>query len=476
MADQRLAYSKHETTAGDNVATLPQSPDGVASVILFAPKLKDEPISYTLTFPSLGKADSSGDETTASITQGRKDTADPKAVEHEPEQQEAYEEGKSYTLFLPEQDNAHEVTATAVSVTSHGALLLDDEHASEKHVELIQQISQAFERIIYPRETQLFGPPCDINRDGTVTILFTKFKNRNLAGFFKHLDLIPAAPNNPRPNLQEIVYVSLESNSELVLENITHEFQHLIFFTNKFMERRGDTYVIKTEVPLEERGINEGLSHLAEDLIGYGKSMPSKIAYYLNHANTTSLHYDSDEDIEASLSARGMNYLFIRYLVDRLGAGTFREDGSFSNPKVQTFVKALHTASASGYKNLATAYTEASGVESPPFEDLMADFATTMVLAGRGKPGSSAKYAYLPQVKDPLTGNMTGAMLVGTFQAGGKTLNFKGPEVIEAKASQEDSLRPLGIKFYRVKLPSTGNGEVKLKTSSPGDVLMLIVK
>jgi hypothetical protein len=143
---------------------------------------------------------------------------------------------------------------------------------------------QAFDTLGYPLDTLNFGTPSDIDANGRVAILFTPGVNvipappgAVVLGLQTTRDLIPVA-SCAGSNEGEMFYMPVpDPNSTIngaytneaffaqtVETTLVHEFQHLINAGRR-------VYVLGT-TNLEEVWLNEGLSHIAEELLYYKES------------------------------------------------------------------------------------------------------------------------------------------------------------------------------------------------------------
>jgi hypothetical protein len=228
-----------------------------------------------------------------------------------------------------------------------------------------QHIAATFDTLVYPINVANFGAPADINGDGRSVIFYTRAVNEltpqgsssYVGGFFYARDLFPKQDNDdfegcPGSNVSEMFYMLAADpsgevngnvrNRDLILRStvatIGHEFQHLINAS-----RRLFVLDVRTSAWNEDLWLNEGLSHIAEELLYYhvsGKSPRSNIALtdivgserqveafesyaidnflryesYLEAPDTTSAIEDADD-----LAVRGAAWAFLRYAADRRG-------------------------------------------------------------------------------------------------------------------------------------------------------------
>jgi hypothetical protein len=220
-----------------------------------------------------------------------------------------------------------------------------------------------FDTLVYPLDVSAFGAPSDFDNNGKVAILFTRSVNELVnsntgyfvGGFFNPRDLFAkkgqtADDDCPGSNEGEMFYMVVPAPNGIngvthttgFVDSITtgilaHEFQHLISGGRRVFINQGAS-------DFEDIWLNEGLSHIAEELLYYresGKSPRQNLndvtiehplhgtlyAYWRNDAasNFTRLlgfleapgdnspYADDDE-----LSTRGATWSFLRYAVDRL--------------------------------------------------------------------------------------------------------------------------------------------------------------
>ena len=226
-----------------------------------------------------------------------------------------------------------------------------------------QRISARFDTLVHPLDVDAFGAPSDIDVNGRVAIIFTRTVNELsdstsgsfVGGFFNPRDLFPKVAVNPSENCPgsnegEMFYMLVPAPAgingvkhttgfvdSLTTGIVAHEFQHLINGSRRL-------YVNTTAQDFEEVWLNEGLSHIAEELLyyresgftprqnlndstirilnrptyGFWKSDASsnfvRLLRYLRAPNDNSPYANNDE-----LATRGATWSFLRYAADRLG-------------------------------------------------------------------------------------------------------------------------------------------------------------
>ncbi len=223
-----------------------------------------------------------------------------------------------------------------------------------------QRFAARFDTLVYPLDVNAFGAPSDIDKNGKVAILFTRTVNELtpanakyfVGGFFNPRDLyarVGVSFDCPASNEGEMFYMLAPDPAGAVNSNkrtlgfvdslttgvIAHEFQHLI---------NGSRRLYVNNAPDEETWLNEGLSHIAEELLYYRESgytprrnltdklirldnpaiypafkmdAASNLARFMPYLRNPSAFspYADDDEIET----RGATWSFLRYMADRLG-------------------------------------------------------------------------------------------------------------------------------------------------------------
>ncbi|MFL5608647.1 MAG: hypothetical protein ACJ8AD_19485, partial [Gemmatimonadaceae bacterium] len=221
-----------------------------------------------------------------------------------------------------------------------------------------------FDTLVYPLDVDAFGAPTDIDQNGRIVILFTRAVNELtpagadyfVGGFFYGRDLMPVSnPTEPRfacagSNESEMFYMLAPDPTGVVNGNrrrtgfvdtittstIAHEFQHLINASRRL-------YVNTAARDIDEEiWLNEGLSHIAEELLYFRESKyQSRANLGGNEIYTASGAYpifkadgianfsrfisyleDPGENSPVArnddLATRGATWSFLRYAVDQL--------------------------------------------------------------------------------------------------------------------------------------------------------------
>lgn len=142
----------------------------------------------------------------------------------------------------------------------------------------------AFDTLVFALDTLYFGAPTDVDQNGRLAIFFTPGINSIpqptggvIGGLFAGRDLFPATASGgcigsnegemfymPVPDINKTIngnYNDKAVISRLVIGTLAHEFQHLI--------NGGRRIYVNNAPAFEQVWLNEGLSHIAEELLYY---------------------------------------------------------------------------------------------------------------------------------------------------------------------------------------------------------------
>jgi len=225
------------------------------------------------------------------------------------------------------------------------AIFVDDAAPSDGFTDLeIGRLGQLFDQWLYPGDTTAFGRPSDVDGNGLVFAFLSKAVNRLtwpclggiITGYFVGSDLLTSEAGSngaevvylavPDPNGEAGCRVTKDFATRLVAPTMTHELQHLISFNQHVVTRSGD---------VEQTWLNEGLSHLAEELAG--RVVPNEWCYLNDCVSqfsvptlTNAYHYLIAPEANflvyprastGSLAERGAAWLFLRWIMDHFGGG-----------------------------------------------------------------------------------------------------------------------------------------------------------
>lgn len=254
------------------------------------------------------------------------------------------------------------------------------------------------------KEQQLLGAASDVNNDGKTIVLFTPQVNKLgaqgggiVTGFFTASDLYPNSASNPSSNYMEILYVMVPdpsgiygtpiskafAMSNLLPAVLPHEFQHAISYNQHVLVNKGSA---------EESWLNEGMSHIAEDIFGQNVENPSRYAIYLANPSAYSLVTGGFP----SLAARGASYLFLRYLYEQ------SENGS-------QFLSRLDQTSAKGIKNIEQAFAGRSS-DFDQFGEFFLRWNAALAMTDAGVT-QDRRFVYQARAKDASTGKWSGVCI-----------------------------------------------------------------
>jgi hypothetical protein len=252
------------------------------------------------------------------------------------------------------------------------------------------RFAAVFDTLVYPNDTRYFGEPSDVDDNDRSVIFFTRAVNeltpRNsdsyIGGFFFSRDIFPVAADRKADydgcagsNEAELFYMLVPDPTGLVNGNVrrrgfvdsvttgtlAHEFQHLI--------NDGRRLYVNEANDFEDVWLNEGLSHIAEELIFYRtsglepqanidstaiRSSRRRLAAFNDHqgpnfgrlrsyleAPEENSPYAADDE----LATRGATWQFLRYAADR------------TNGDEASIFKALVNSKVTGFENLNAVFS-----------------------------------------------------------------------------------------------------------------------
>src|SRR5919198_2329823 len=220
---------------------------------------------------------------------------------------------------------------------------------------------------VYTMDVNAFGAPSDVDVNGKVVLFFTRAVNELtptgsasvVGGFFYGRDLFPKqdspalGPGSgcPSSNYAEMFYLLVPDPNGVVNGNVrtknfvshltvsttAHEFQHLINASRRL-------YVNTAATDFEVVWLNEGLSHVAEELLFYQQSAGltprldiDSTRFINNPTNVNAYNFDQQSNFgrfrsyllkpattspyanNDSLGTRGATWSFLRYAADHRG-------------------------------------------------------------------------------------------------------------------------------------------------------------
>lgn len=267
-------------------------------------------------------------------------------------------------------------------------------------------IAATFDTLVFPMDTSAFGAPSNISRYGKIILFYTRAVNAltpssagyTIGGFFFARDLYPKTARNglqacAASNENEMFYLlvpdpsgtingnrrSKDEVTTLNLSTIAHELQHLINASRRL-------YVNTGAALNEETWLDEGLSHVAEEMLyfrigGFSSRQNLTITdvgantarsdQFRNYASQNFSRFynfliapevNSPYAPNDSLPTRGAIWNFLRYAAGRRGA-----DGEAA------FFHALVNSTTTGVNNLQ------SVLAGPVFGDYLRDWTVSLI-------------------------------------------------------------------------------------------------
>jgi hypothetical protein len=357
-------------------------------------------------------------------------------------------EGSSRTLFVPTSEGATQIAVRAVSVGPHAVVWADTTHPTTLDRDFAVQFREDFERVILPRARQVFGAEPDLDGNGSIQLVFSPLTHERSVAFFTGCDLYEIE-GCLATNHGEYLYLTPPdaidppyNTPNAIKEILTHEVSHLIHFNRKVL--RGGLSSWPDSIYMIE-----GVGALAQDVTGFQAGN-----LYVTQAGLQGIEQFSLADVlwegrrhDAARDGvlRGVSYLFLRYLYDR-GGGDGVAGLSVEDRGGPAFVRGLIDSP----RSMATALGEITRRTSA---DIAMDFFTALAMSNREQDSGVAPlnpcFAYLPTVKDPITGKQRGADLFATFHG----VQMSGPDVAPAPAP-DGKVRAGGVQYLALDASS----------------------
>lgn len=331
-------------------------------------------------------------------------------------------------------DSAATVTATVQAVGQRVAMVegndVDDGALEEMDY---QALADEFDDAVFGVDVAYFGAPSDIDGNGRVLVLFTNKVNEFSAsqtggdgggvvsGFFIPADLADSGDPNkdgstssqcaagneaevlwllaPDPDASTGESASVDEATRSARSTASHEFQHLLNLANRLFDGGGGFG------DAEVTWLDEGLSHVAEEIVGLAESgvalrqnltlsdvtgsesqdsifntfLIDDFANLARHlkstADTRALAEDDPDDTQASLRMRGYAWMLLRWLADREHVGQTGSVPGGGDPE-EAFFREL--AGADGSLETGVANLEASS--SATWPEMLGDFGLAMAV------------------------------------------------------------------------------------------------
>jgi hypothetical protein len=204
---------------------------------------------------------------------------------------------------------------------------------------------------------------------------------------------------------------------ESIIATIAHELQHLSGFSN--ITAQQEEYGLKDPF-MEEVFLEEGLSHLAESLSGYGQSGGNIVfvSWYLDSTASYPLGPSTEAGYGDSVGRRGGMALLLSWLFYRSGGMDFLADGTVVDTGGISFLRSISLSRYRGWKRIE----EAAGISQT---EIMQEFCR-FLLSFNGFSCPSDFYTNEPILPDPFAGEIVSA---------GETFVLNGPKFLDLEKS-----------------------------------------
>ncbi len=220
-----------------------------------------------------------------------------------PEKPREVGEVQKFWIVNSDTDQHSQVQASLAYVTPH--LYFWVQEGVRYNQASLKTLCETFETKIYPTDREFFGSEWSpgIDNDVHLYVLLTRGIGDRVAGYYSSADEIPPQAF-PTSNAHEMFVMNADSFTNLsdsfTYTVLAHEFQHMIHW---YQDRN------------EESWLNEGFSELAAFLNGYGVGGHDQ-AFAVNPDLQLN---DWPNDKNATLPHYGASFLFLNYMLDRLG-------------------------------------------------------------------------------------------------------------------------------------------------------------
>ena len=325
-----------------------------------------------------------------------------------------------------------------------------------------------FDEHIGPLDHAFFGEPTNSagqDRDGNGVVLFVvtsrlaAIADGAIVGTFQPNDLGDPSVV-PTSNGADLLYLQPIGPS-ITLDNVSatiaHEYQHLINFYAKSINRG--------VVGGEEVWLDEGISTLAEELVGYGADAYKNAAAFLNDMGSTSMTgfgLLNDSGTSDSVERRGAVYLFLRYYFEERGGATFGDAaGDVTDAGGVAALRQLVQSEKTGLELFADSRL------GRPWSQWVGDAMTAVAIDGADYPNVSCNpaFSFDKPVAVAYTGYWRGLNLrspIADFE--GQTIPFHGPDL---SATFETEEVPFPVNAAEIRLIQVPSGSTHIAIGGP---------
>ncbi|MBK8014681.1 MAG: hypothetical protein IPK13_25430 [Deltaproteobacteria bacterium] len=333
-----------------------------------------------------------------------------------------------------------------------------------------EALIRRFDEHIGPLDHALFGEPKNAagqDRDGNGVVLFVvtsrlaAIADGAIVGTFQPNDLgdpsVVATSNGA--DLLYLQPIGADITLDNVSATIAHEYQHLINFYAKSVNRG--------VVAGEEIWLDEGLSTLAEELVGYGADAYKNAAAFLNDMGSTSMTgfgLLNDAGTSDSVERRGAVYLFLRYYFEEKGGATFGAGaGDITDAGGIAALRQLVQSEPTGLELFADRRTGRS------WHQWVGGAMTAVAIDGADYPKVSCNpsFSFDKPVEVPYTGYPRGLNLrspVADFD--GQIIPFHGPDL---SATLETEEVPFPVNAAEIRIVQVPSGSTHIAIGGPSE-------
>ena len=375
--------------------------------------------------------------------------------------------GSTRQFVFPSFRSVSETTMTAslVATSERAIVYVDLVDIDRLNRDSLQAQIDRFSETTYPIATSAFGKASDVDNDGKIHILYTNLVNPGgslfgAGGFFDALSLL-SVDQGGNGNQSDMFFLDPDINPHTFDAVLAHEFQHLINFNEHVLVRNG---------PLEDVWLNEGLSHLCEDLIG--ESGAHNLRYvdrFLKRPGRWPLGTPGNL---IHGNTRGTLYLFVRSLVEEFGSGILArlvqtEKAGFKNVEAATGQRFIDIFE----RHVSRLYLSGLGLNSrlnystPPLAEKISEARAFPLPRGASIwPGGAYQLEVKFGVFEPIRGDVTGAVTVNgeLYQLSASYIRLIGNRKQASITIQTDSdgkfraqLIPIPVNYRpRIEVPS----------------------
>ncbi len=215
------------------------------------------------------------------------------------------------------------VNATLRVIGEKGQYFAEDDYWHAKtfseQQDILQQISKLadeFDKNIYPKETNFWGsePNPGIDNDPKTVILLANLID-TAGGYYDTANQF-SKTRVPESNERDMIYLNIRTikNENRIFSFLSHEFQHLISFNQKYLLRQAN----------DDIWLNELRSEYSVTLTGYndvytGSNLKRRVAAFLENSS------DSLTEWANQAADYGQVDLLAEYLVDHFGSDILKK-------------------------------------------------------------------------------------------------------------------------------------------------------